>query len=193
MNQTTHWQDILQLGDPRLREPAREVLDVSDSQVTRDAARVHDALESFRTEHGRGRGTAAPQLGINRRLVALAIPDFPEVIFNPRITWRSSDTMTLWEGCMSFPFLLVRTARSTSISVEFTAPDGQVQQRDQLDPWRSELLQHEFDHLDGVLAVDHATDANALLSRELFNRERARFTKLVDYTNNHVGAGNARE
>ncbi len=177
--------DILQIGDPRLRAPAEMVADPREAATLADACRVEDALQGFREKHGFGRGTAATQLGIAQRIIALHMPDWPGAIFNPKITWRSPDSMTLWENCMSFPFMLVRTRRAASISVEFQDAEGAAHHRERLDAEISELLQHEIDHLDGVLAVDRAVDRDSMLSRKTFDADREYFLGLVDHRRNN--------
>ena len=101
-----------------------------DPAAAADGAKVHAALLSFRKANGRGRGTAATQLGINRRIVALNMPSWPELLYNPRITWKSDGKFTLWEGCMSFPFLLAKVARSASVTVEFQDGQGEIHCRE---------------------------------------------------------------
>ena len=122
--------DILQIGDPRLRVVAKPV---SDPAAARDDARkVEDALQGFRDRHGFGRGTAATQLGIEKRIIALHMTDWPGAIFNPEITWRSPGSMTLWENCMSFPFMLAKVRRAESISVRYLDNDGVAHHRERL-------------------------------------------------------------
>jgi peptide deformylase len=72
---------------------------------------------------------------------------------------------------MSFPFLLVRVERDAAIRVRYTDLEGRSHQSEELDVATSELLQHEIDHLDGILAVDRAVDGAALVVREEFERD----------------------
>jgi peptide deformylase len=175
--------DILQIGDPRLRVVAKPV---SDPAAARDDARkVEDALQGFRDRHGFGRGTAATQLGIEKRIIALHMTDWPGAIFNPEITWRSPGSMTLWENCMSFPFMLAKVRRAESISVRYLDNDGVAHHRERLAVEVSELLQHEIDHLDGVLAADRAIDRDSIVSRTTFDADREYFLGLVDYRQNN--------
>jgi len=149
-------QDILLLGNPRLYEPSvkirREELGHT-AQVVHD---LHDTLMDFRERHGAGRAIAAPQIGVHNRLIYLHITH-PVVIINPVLTMKGDDTMEVWDDCMSFPDLLVKVQRNTCCGVVY---------RDllwELHEWEvrgdlSELIQHEYDHLDGILAVSRAID-----------------------------------
>ena len=181
---TSH-DDILQIGDPRLREAARAVGDVTDPAVRADGAKVHAALMSFRERWGFGRGTAATQLGIPRRIIALHMPDWPDLIFNPEFTWKSPETFTLWENCMSFPFMLVRTRRHRSVSLRYLDAAGRDHVREEVEIELAELMQHEMDHLDGTLAVDRAIDTNAIVARKTFESDRERYLAAVDYRANN--------
>ncbi len=87
----------------------------------------------------------------------------------------------MWDDCMSFPFLLVRVRRHSAISVRYLDDEGSIRVMDNLDQATSELLQHEIDHLDGILAVDHAMDVDALVSREVFEENPDWFADKVDY------------
>ena len=139
---------VLLLGDPGLRKDC-----------------LHATLDSFRAQHGFGRAISAPQIGVALRFIAVNLGDQPFTMINPDITWRSAETFTMWDDCMSFPFLLVRVRRHRAISVRYLDDNGNTKIMDKLDQATSELLQHEIDHLNGILAVDHALDADAIVSR----------------------------
>ena len=171
---------VLLVGDPRLRETAAPVSQAAPD-LREDTARLHATLDAFRTEHGFGRAISATQIGIARRFIALNLGDGPFTMYNPEIVWRSGRTFTLWDDCMSFPFLLVRVARDASITVEFDDETGRRRRWERLDRATSELLQHEIDHLDGVLALDRAVDRDAIVSREVFQSMPEHFARLVDF------------
>ena len=172
---------ILQLGDPGLRRRSLPVEDLDASAFRDPERRLHETLRAFRAEHGFGRAVSAPQIGVAQRVIAANLGEGAFSIVNPEITWRSPRTFTMWDDCMSFPSLLVRVRRHRSISVRFTRGDGVAIEWEKLDPATSELLQHEIDHLDGVLAIDHALDRNAVVTRAAFDAHRTYFRKLVDY------------
>jgi peptide deformylase len=83
---------------------------------------------------------------------------------------------------MCFPWLLVRVRRHTSISLSFLDEQGAPRRWEHLGQAESELIQHEVDHLDGILATDRAEGPEGIISREAFERLREHFTALVDYT-----------
>ena len=133
-----------------------------------DTARLHATLDAFRAAHGFGRAIAAPQLGIDRRLIALRIPGGPDRMIDPVLRWCSPETVTLWDDCLSFPELYVRVRRHARVVVESTGPGGRRDTWEIEDPHLAELVQHEIDHLDGILAVDRVTDGGGLVHRADF-------------------------
>ena len=98
---------VLLLGEPGLRAKCRPVDDVNSSDFRFNRDRLHATLEVFRAEHGFGRAISAPQIGVTLRFIAVDLGGEPFTMINPEITWRSPETFTLWDDCMSFPFLLV--------------------------------------------------------------------------------------
>lgn len=167
--------EVLLLGDPRLR--------IRSSEVEAYDAREFDALaatlEEFRRQHGFGRAISAPQIGIASRFIAVNLGTGTFFVVNPVITWRSDATFTMWDDCMSFPDLLVRVERARSLSLEYVDEQGRRKEWRELDQAAAELLQHEIDHLDGVLAVDRGMD---LVMRREYERNREYFDAQVDYT-----------
>lgn len=177
---------VLLMGDPRLREVSLPVEDIRDPDFVGERQALAATLEAFRKAHGFGRAVSAPQIGVAKRFISLNLDGRPQTMVNPVIVWRDARTFTLWDDCMSFPFMLVRVSRIESISVEFIDEQGRVRVWEKLDRATSELLQHEIDHLDGILAVDRAVDRHALVSREVFEADPEVFTGQVDYT---IGGG----
>ena len=171
---------ILRLGDPRLREGGRPVGDVQQPSFRAVAARLHDALDLFRARNGFGRAIAAAQLGIPLRCIALHYDGERRTLADPEITERRPETFTLWDDCLSFPDLLVRVRRHIEISILFTNERGERESWPRLDRARSELLQHEIDHLDGILAVDRALDPGSIVPRATFAERPAHFAAMVD-------------
>ncbi|HMG56072.1 MAG TPA: pyridoxal-phosphate dependent enzyme [Kofleriaceae bacterium] len=157
MTQLSPPPEILVLGDPRLRERCTAVEQVDRGELARLAAGLAEA----RARLGFGRAIAAPQIGIPRRIVMVNLGAGPFPVINPEITWRSDELFELWDDCLSVPDRLIRVRRHRSISLAFR--DEQLRPRiwRELPPELAELLQHEIDHLDGVLMVDRAIDEAA--------------------------------
>ncbi|MBT5873567.1 MAG: peptide deformylase [Candidatus Latescibacteria bacterium] len=172
---------ILQLGDPGLRVSCKPVTDFEDRTYCSDGERLLFILEQFRAEFGFGRAISAPQIGIARRMVAMNLGEGPFLVVNPEITWKSEKSFTMWDDCMSFPFLLVRLARAESLALDWQEGDGNHCTWEEVDRSRSELIQHEVDHLDGILSVDLALGRDALVARGVYDADRGRFNGMVDY------------
>ena len=171
--------EVLRLGDARLRVRSTEVT----SYASQDGfARLAATLDAFRRTYGFGRAISAPQIGIQQRFIAMNLGRGTFFIVNPVVTWRSDETFTMWDDCMSFPELLVRVRRTTSLSIDYVDEQGRARQWREIDQAVSELLQHEIDHLDGVLAVDRALDQTSIVERTIYDNDRERYDALVDYT-----------
>lgn len=170
---------VLPLGDPRLRWVAAPV-EVGDAAFPGERARLHAMLAAFRAEYGFGRAIAAPQIGILKRFIAVDLGGGPFTLVNPRIAWRSDESFNYWDDCMCFPTLLVRVRRSVAITVDYVDEAGEQRTLGPLDRGASELLQHEIDHLDGILALDRAVGPEAVISREAYASHRALFDATVD-------------
>jgi peptide deformylase len=155
-NQMKTVGDILKLGDPRLYEVCEPVKEEELPLVEGWVKDLHEAMEDIRKQYGFGRGIAAPQLGIMKRLFYLNIDD-PMTIINPEIIQASPEMFELWDDCMSFPDLFVKVKRHQSVTLEFFDENWEKQS------WTvegaiSELIQHEHDHLNGVLCTMRAID-----------------------------------
>ncbi len=113
----------------------------------------------FRELHGWGRSIAAPQIGIMKQIIFMET-DNPTLLINPVISEQSSDMIELWDDCMSFPQLLVKVKRYRSCRLSYR--DAAWQEKSViLEGELAELLQHEIDHLNGVLATMRAIDGKS--------------------------------
>jgi peptide deformylase len=158
---------ILQLGDPLLRAVSSPASDPSaTSRIFQD---LRDTLHEFRRAHGFGRGISAVQIGEPTRLLYIEFEGVAYSMVNPELQWRSDETFRLWDDCFSFPDLMVWLERAKSVQVRYRDERGE-QNTVEASGALSELLQHELDHLDGVLAIDHAIDSNSLCTREEYER-----------------------
>lgn len=156
--------DILKLGDPRLYEVCKPVLESELDQVPIWAQQLHEAMEDIRSVYGFGRGIAAPQLGIMKRMFYLNL-EKPYVILNPELKNPSEEMFELWDDCMSFPNLLVKVSRHQSLTLSYRDEYWKEQQWD-VSGAISELIQHEFDHLNGVLCTMRAIDQKSFQWKE---------------------------
>src|ERR1700716_51924 len=163
---------VLQLGDPRLREIALPVKDPSAPQIKSLVSDLADTLAHWHSTTGYGRGIAAPQLGVGLRVIFLQLPGAEAwPLVNPEIIERSAEKIVVWDACLSFLSIFMQVERHRAITVRYQdlrAEWHEIQAGD--DRNLSELLQHEIDHLGGILAVDRITDVKTLCTREEFEK-----------------------
>jgi peptide deformylase len=163
---------ILQLGDPRLREIALPVEDPSAPEVAALVGDLVETLAYWRATTGYGRGIAAPQLGVRLRVIFLQLPaEKPWPLVNPEIIERSVERIVVWDACLSFLSIFMQVERHREITVRYQDMNGENHELAAGDDRNlSELLQHEIDHLDGILAVDRIIDIKTLCTREEFEK-----------------------
>lgn len=161
---------IVTVGDPRLKEPTRDVADVAEATSLLQG--MTDQLRALN-----GAGLAAPQVGAAFKVAVIEVrktdvfPDRPEhpliQMVNPTIVETGPDSNEDWEGCFSVPGLMGIVPRATDIVVEFTSGDGE-QVREHYTGYVARVIQHELDHLDGVEFVDRMTSMESLTTVENF-------------------------
>ncbi len=149
-------QDLLLLGNPLLYQVSQPVLEAELPLVRGWVTDLHTVMEEIRAKYNFGRAIAAPQLGIMKRVIYMNI-DKPVVFINPEFTFLSDELFEVWDDCMCFPNLFVKVMRHKELTI--TYHDENWQQHE----WKmkynlSELLQHEYDHLDGILCTMRAID-----------------------------------
>jgi peptide deformylase len=168
---------IIVSGDGRLRQRSAAVEGV-DSALMEEASRLIATLRDFRERNGFGRAISAVQVGALKRMIAMNLGAEPFILINPEITWRSDDTFLVWDDCLSVPDVLVHVRRHASISLTYRDHMFRLRRWNHLPPDLSELIQHELDHLNGVLMTDLAEGEDAIqpLSRwaELVGSARPR-------------------
>jgi peptide deformylase len=142
---------IRQYGDTVLRMRAREV-EAFDADLERLVERMTDLMHE-----ANGVGLAATQVGVLRRLFVFTEDGEDRVLINPTITKRSSDLEIDDEGCLSLREVLVPVERATSVTIEGLDTKGEPVSFE-LEPPASRVVQHELDHLDGVLIIDRTDD-----------------------------------
>jgi peptide deformylase len=162
--------DIHKLGDAVLRTPARRIGKVDDA--VRELAR--DMLVSMYA--ARGIGLAAPQIGVHQQLLVIDLEledpaSPPLVLINPEITATGGSICTYEEGCLSIPGVYLDVVRPSVVEVSFRDAMGRPK-RMKADGLMARCIQHELDHLNGVLFVDRVTDGEKLsagLNEQGFN------------------------
>lgn len=163
---------VLQLGDPVLREIARRVEDPSAPEIHAVVEDLADTLAYWKKTTGYGRAIAAPQIGSTLRIIFLQLPGAePWPFVNPEITKRSEEKIVVWDACLSFLSIFMQVERHREITVRYQDLRGDWHEvHASEDRNLSELLQHEIDHLDGILAVDRITDIRTMCTREEFEK-----------------------
>ena len=162
--------------DPRLKAVCKPVAAVTD-EIRRLAA---DMLETM--YDAPGIGLAAPQVGHLLRLIVMDcvkeddLPPRPLVLVNPKITWTSEGRRTYEEGCLSIPDHYAELERPTEVEVHWTGLDGSPAAERFAGLWAT-CVQHEIDHLDGRLFIDHLGPIKRqMITRKMekLKREKAR-------------------
>jgi peptide deformylase len=143
---------IRTFGDPVLREKARPVDHVTDLH----RKLIHDMFDTMR--EAPGVGLAAPQVGVLERIFVYETEDERGALINPVVTARSRTTEEGDEGCLSLPGLLYPVVRSATVSIRGMDENGNPVEIKDASDLLARIFQHETDHLDGVLFIDHLSD-----------------------------------
>ena len=160
---------IRQLGDPILRVRCERVQDPKSPAARLLADDLRDTLRAARRRYEMGRAMAAPQIGAPVRIVLIEFDKKRWVMVNPEIVDVGPEDFTVWDDCFSFPNLLVRVNRAYAITVQYQDLKGKTQTMELQGPM-AELLQHEIDHLDGILAVDRAAGVDPFAFRREWDK-----------------------
>ena len=151
--------NLLLLGNPKLYQTSAAVKESERQLVNGWVGDLHRVVEEIRDKYSFGRAIAAPQLGIMKRLIYVNI-EKPKVFINPKFTYMSDETFELWDDCMSFPALLVKVKRHKTVTIKYLNSDWQSCEETFTDDL-AELIQHEYDHLDGILSTMRAIDSQS--------------------------------
>ena len=164
--------DIIVAPDPRLKVKCKPV-----ARVDAKVARLMDNM--LETMYGApGIGLAAPQVGVVQRVIVLDIakegetPD-PLRMANPELTWVSDEDVIFNEGCLSLPEHYADVVRPRAIKVRYLDHENEIRERE-AEGLLATCIQHEMDHLDGILFVDHLT----ALKRNIILRKLVKAKKL---------------
>jgi peptide deformylase len=164
--------EILQAPHPVLKTKAKPVARVDDA-LRRLAADMFETMYK-----APGIGLAAPQVGVSERLIVLDVTDGDErramTLVNPEIVWRSSDRATAEEGCLSLPGHFADVTRPQQVKVSYLTEQG-LERQLEAEGLLARCVQHEIDHLDGILFVDHLTALKRnMILRKLIKTRRLR-------------------
>jgi len=163
---------VLQLGDPLLRQRAIAVRNPAAPEIHALVHHLADTLAHWRSTTGYGRGIAAPQLGVLQRVIFLQLPGAePWPLVNPEIIERSKEKIIVWDACLSFLSIFMQVERHRQVTIHYQTLNGETLKFQAGDDRNlSELLQHEIDHLDGILAIDRVVDIKTICTREEFEK-----------------------
>lgn len=161
-------RDILRMGNPALLQPSAPVSDPTAPAIAALVQDMRDTLESVA-----GIGLAAPQIGVPLRVVLYCLPAarIPKgaaaqpipwtAMINPVIEALDDDRRDAWERCLSLPGLYAKVPRHNRIRIRYRTPEGAAVTQEWVG-YVAMLLQHECDHLDGILYPMRMTDITAL-------------------------------
>jgi peptide deformylase len=175
--------EIVQLGNPILRQPAQPVADFNDATLQ---GLIDSLLATAAAANGVG--IAAPQVAQPYRLFIVASrpnPRYPHApvmeptaMLNPRIIDHSADKVKDWEGCLSIPGIRGLVPRYRTVTVEYWNRQGQCQQQ-QLTDFVARIFQHELDHLNGIVFLDRVESTRDLITEQEWGRRGAEMGKKV--------------
>ena len=158
-------RELLKLGNPRLYEVSSPVTEEDLPHLREWVTDLHDTLMEYRRTYGAGRAVAAPQIGVQKRLLYMFM-DKAYVLINPVMEFPDDETYELLDDCMSFPGLIVKVRRHRRAVIKYLDIHMQPQTME-LEGDFSELLQHEYDHLDGILATMRAVDEKSFFMEQM--------------------------
>ncbi len=148
---------VLMIGNPKLREKSIEVKS-QDSETREIIQDLKDTLHHLQETKKIGRALAAPQIGQNKKIIYYNLPEKSFVMINPKILEKSKEMFWVWDSCYSFDVaFFVEILRHKQIKIQWEDKKGE-KKVDNFEKDLSELIQHETDHLEGVLATDFLTD-----------------------------------
>jgi peptide deformylase len=159
------------LGDPVIRTRSAAVTNPRSPAVRVVVDDLKETLRDLKSRYGIGRGIAAPQIGAPMRVIYIEM-DRPWVLINPEIVDVGTEDFGVWDDCFSFINLMVRVQRAYRIKVRYQDLRGKTHTVE-LEGDVAELLQHEIDHLEGVLVVDRPAGLDSFCMREEWNKHHA--------------------
>ena len=154
-------REILLLGNDKLYKVSEAITRDNLDKAKQIVDDLHDTIDAFREKYGYGRAIAAPQIDEPYRVIFMKCDDRIIPFINPVMKNVGDEMYELWDDCMSFPGLEIYVRRFKRVYVKYKDlewNDHAIEFEDDL----AELFQHEYDHLDGILAVQRAIDDKSM-------------------------------
>ena len=158
-------KEIILLGNEELYQISEPLKKDEIENIKSIVQNLHDTLLDFKEKYHAGRAIAAPQIGIKKRLLYMFI-DKPVIFINPVLEFPDDEMMEVLDDCMSFPNLLVKVKRYKRCRIKYLDMDWKEQEMS-LEGDLAELLQHEYDHLNGILATMRAIDNKSFVIKKV--------------------------
>lgn len=160
-----------ELGNPLLRQPAQPVADPLGPETQALIADLWDTLHDFRQRHGWGRALSGPVIGVAQRVVVLEFEGQAHVLINPRFESWSRTQVVAYESCMTFAGIWGEVSRPDRVVVLALDANGHEQRYD-VGGELARMMQHEIDHLDGLVWLDRGPDLTSICTTNEYRRQR---------------------
>jgi len=154
---------VIYIGNPLLRLVSKKI-EVFDEKLREF---VEELSKAMYVEDGVG--LAAPQVGVSKRIFVYDAGEGIRVVINPEFLWKSEETVQMEEGCLSIPGIYADLFRPSSVKLRYQDVEGNFHE-EELSEYAARIVQHEADHLDGVLFVDHLSSAKRALLKSKLNQ-----------------------
>jgi peptide deformylase len=159
-------RSIFQLGNEVLRGKSLPVTGFQSEYLDNLIEDLAETLRDAQKKFHYGRGIAAPQIGELKRVIFIDAPRLKAPLINPEIVWESDRSIEVWDSCFSFNLaFFVLLDRSNHIKLDYMDKSGRKRTLDAKEDL-SELLQHEIDHLNGILAIDRMKEKQIMMRSE---------------------------
>jgi peptide deformylase len=165
-------RQMLELGNPLLRQVAAVVDDPQDPSVHEVLRDLRDTLADFRHRNGWGRALSAPIIGVPLRIILIEYDERSMVLINPVFEQWSSDQESVYESCITFPSLWGMVSRPVQVVVQALDEAGIPHRWEASGPF-GRTLQHEIDHLDGLIWLDREPDIDSICTTTEYKRRQA--------------------
>ncbi|NLX34027.1 MAG: peptide deformylase [Thermotogaceae bacterium] len=154
---------MIYIGNPLLRLVSKKI-EVFDEKLREF---VEELSKAMYVEDGVG--LAAPQVGVSKRIFVYDAGEGIRVVINPEFLWKSEETVQMEEGCLSIPGIYADLFRPSSVKLRYQDVEGNFHE-EELSEYAARIVQHEADHLEGVLFVDHLSSAKRALLKSKLNQ-----------------------